>query len=156
MNSSICQIRCQAPWLQNVLIIISWPHCIKGGKEFRVVGIRDGRERVADVIRIITWLKGDSTVQGTPGLQFLLMCLINFSAVVVVCNFRWNELINFPLPKVTSNKRAGWIIFSHVGNYIYQNLYLPSTSTHTTYWKGEYDLRDAEWSGIGDGRVVGF
>ena len=42
------------PWLQNVLIINSWPHRIKGGKEFRAMGIKEGKERVADVIRIIT------------------------------------------------------------------------------------------------------
>ena len=39
---------------QNVLIINSWPHCMKGGKEFRAVGIKEGGERVADVTRIIT------------------------------------------------------------------------------------------------------
>ena len=30
----------KTPWLQNVLIINSWPHCMKGGKEFREVGIK--------------------------------------------------------------------------------------------------------------------
>ena len=44
----------KSPWLQNVLIINSWPHCMKGGKEFRVVGIKEGRERVGDVTMIIT------------------------------------------------------------------------------------------------------
>ena len=29
------------PWLQNVLNINSWPHCMKGGKEFQVVDLRD-------------------------------------------------------------------------------------------------------------------
>ena len=43
-----------SPWLQNVLNIDSWSHCMKGGKEFRAVGIKERRERVADVTRIIT------------------------------------------------------------------------------------------------------
>ena len=34
---------------------------MKGGKEFRVVGIKEGGERVADVTRFIIKLKGDST-----------------------------------------------------------------------------------------------
>ena len=37
----------------------------EGGKEFRAVGIKEGRERITDVTRIITWLKGDSTVGGS-------------------------------------------------------------------------------------------
>ena len=41
-------------WLQHDLIINSWPHCVKGGKEFRALGIKEGGERVADVTRIIT------------------------------------------------------------------------------------------------------
>ena len=45
---------CASPWLQNVLIIDSWPHYMKGGNEFRAVGIKEGTERVADVTRIIT------------------------------------------------------------------------------------------------------
>ena len=41
-------------WLPNVMIINSWPHCMKGGKELQEVGIKEGAERVADVTRIIT------------------------------------------------------------------------------------------------------
>ena len=43
-----------SPWLLNVLIINSWPDCMKGSKEFRALGIKEGGERVADVTRIIT------------------------------------------------------------------------------------------------------
>ena len=32
------------PWLQNVLIIDSWPHCMKGVKEFRAMGIKEGEK----------------------------------------------------------------------------------------------------------------
>ena len=46
--------RVRAPWLQNVLIINSWPHWIKEGKEFRAVGIRYEGERIADITRIVT------------------------------------------------------------------------------------------------------
>ena len=35
---------------------------MKGDKEFRAMGIKEGGERVAGVTRILTWLKGDSTV----------------------------------------------------------------------------------------------
>ena len=41
-------------WLQNVLNINSWPHCMKGGTEVQALGIKEVRERVADVTRIIT------------------------------------------------------------------------------------------------------
>ena len=41
-------------WLQNVLIINSWPHCMKRGREFRAVGIKTGGERVANVTRFIS------------------------------------------------------------------------------------------------------
>ena len=58
-------IKKMTPWLQNVLTINSWPHCIKGGKEVQALGIKEGGERVTDVIRIITWIKGDSTVIDT-------------------------------------------------------------------------------------------
>ena len=44
------------------MITDSWPHCVKGDKEFRAVGIKEGGERVADLTKIITQLKGDSTV----------------------------------------------------------------------------------------------
>ena len=43
-----------SPSLQNVLIINSWLHGMKGGKEFRALGIKEAGERVADVTRIIT------------------------------------------------------------------------------------------------------
>ena len=43
-----------SPWLQNVLIINSWPRCMKGVKEFRALGIKEGGERVAEVTRIMT------------------------------------------------------------------------------------------------------
>ena len=49
-------------WLQNVLILNSWPHCMKGGKDFRALGMKEGGEKVADVTRIKTKFKGDSTV----------------------------------------------------------------------------------------------
>ena len=35
---------------------------MRGGKEFREVGINEEGERVTDVTRIITYFKGDSTV----------------------------------------------------------------------------------------------
>ena len=35
---------------------------MKGGKEVEALGIKEGGERVADVTRIITYFKGDSTV----------------------------------------------------------------------------------------------
>ena len=41
-------------WLQNVLIIDSWPHCMKRGQGIPSGGDKGGGERVADVIRIIT------------------------------------------------------------------------------------------------------
>ena len=54
---------CVAPLMASkCLIINSWRHFMKGGKEFRVVRIREGGEGAADVTRIIRKLKGDSTV----------------------------------------------------------------------------------------------
>ena len=35
---------------------------MKGGKEVQALEIKEGGERVADVTRIITWFKGESTV----------------------------------------------------------------------------------------------
>ena len=35
---------------------------MEGGKEFRVMGIKERGERVTDVTRIVTLSKGDSTV----------------------------------------------------------------------------------------------
>ena len=45
--NSIWEMSC-LPRFQNVLIINSWPHCMKGGKDKR------GGERDANVTRIIT------------------------------------------------------------------------------------------------------
>ena len=72
-----------SPWLQNVLIINSRPHRIEEGKEFRAVGIKEGGERVADVTRIITQSKGDSTVgrEWTLAHGFLYGVLMQISRI---------------------------------------------------------------------------
>ena len=54
MNYDLNENPRHVPWFQNVLIINSWPYYMKGGKEFRAVGIKEGGDRVADVTRIIT------------------------------------------------------------------------------------------------------
>ena len=47
-------IRYPSHWIQNILIIDSWTYWVKGGMVFRKMGIKEGGERVTNVIRIIT------------------------------------------------------------------------------------------------------
>ena len=51
-ESSIIWLKLQrAHWIQNPLIINSWTHSMKGGREFRRMGIKEGGERVTNVTK---------------------------------------------------------------------------------------------------------
>ena len=51
-SSNFYHVPSRAHWIQSLLIINSWPHQMKGGREFQTTGIKEGGERVINVTRI--------------------------------------------------------------------------------------------------------